>query len=496
MINQKEKDLFEKAPILKAILKLAIPSVIGQLILVIYNLADTFFIGLASQDPFFTGGSGSSLIAGVTVCMPIFMIISAISNLFGIGACSVMSRAMGGKNFDRAKNASRFAFYGCLVTSVVYCLLVLALLNPITKLLAGNAGADVQEYAKTYILITVVGFGVPTALNTLFSHLFRAEGKSFHASFGICLGGVLNVLLDYLFIFLAFPIKDAAMAAALATGISNFVALVYYIVLYIRKRKESQISLKFKKSMFADGVHKEVLVVGLPAFLMTLCENVSYFILDANMAAVSATDAICTAALAGVGAAKKVNMAAHSIARGMTQGVLPLIGYNKANGKRIRMKKIFYTSAGITTGIAVICLLINIFCATPLCNIFVHESDALKFASIYLIIFSIGAPFSAFAYSVISFFQAVGKPWRSLILALLRKGILDIPLMYILPYITALNYAPAGEFIPGASIVWATPISDIVCCVVAVILFVVYIRRHAAKDKNIPDISISALPNQ
>lgn len=489
MVSKKQKDLFEKAPILKAIFVVALPSILGQLILVIYNLADTYFVNLASQTSFYASqGLTEALQAGVGVCMPIFMLLSAISNLFGIGASSVMSRSMGKKNFERAKNSSRFAFYGCLITTIVYCLLVLAIINPITDFLCGNSNPMTQVFARKYIIITVISFGLPTAMNTFFSHIVRSEGKSFHASFGIALGGLLNVLLDWIFIMYIFK-EDAVMGAALATGISNFVALLYYIFLFIRLRGQTNISFKFSKKMFADGICGEVLTIGLPACLMTFCENVSYFLLDANMALVSTEAAVNTAALAGVGAAKKVNMFAHSIARGMTQGVLPLIGYNKSSGKRVRMRKIFFTATAITCGISIVCLVINVLAAGPLCSVFSLNDDALKLAQQYLIIFSIGAPFSAFAYSVISFFQAVGKAWRSLILALLRKGILDIPLMYILPLF------PAMEYIPGSAIVWATPIADIICCITAAVLIIYYLKRHGMVDKDNIESAPSALPH-
>ena len=465
--NTKQLEVFEKATYLKAILKLSLPSIIGQLILVIYNLADTFFIGLASNNNYFVSrGLDNALIAGVTICMPVFMIITAISNLFGIGAASVMSRSMGKDNYERARNASRFAVWGCLITTLVYCLIVLFTKNPIAMFLGGN-DKDVASFAEPYILITVVCCGVPTAINTLLSHLFRGEGKSLHASIGIVLGGLLNVALDPLFIFVLFPIEKAAIAAALATGISNCVALLYYLITYFITRKNLVISFKFKKKMFNEGVPCECLLIGLPACLMTLCENISYMILDRLMATVSTDPIVAKAALAGIGAAKKVNMFAHSVVRGMTQGVLPLIGYNKASGNRHRMRMIVYISGGISLGIAIICMTLNITLATPLTEIFLHEPQSIQYGADFLKILSIGAPFSAIAYSVISFFQAVGKPWRSLILALLRKGILDIPLMFILRIA-----------IPTYGIVWATPIADIACCVVAIILFVIYIHYH------------------
>lgn len=478
MVNAKEKHLFENAPVLSAILKLAIPSVLGQLILVIYNLADVFYVKLAAEQ--LSTATGDALISGVTICAPVFMIITAISNLFGVGAASVMSRSAGKKKYDRATNASRFAFWGCLASTFVYCLIVLLCLKPITMFISGNTHGDVEQYAKTYILITVCACGIPTALNTLFSHLIRAEGRSFEASVGIALGGILNVALDPLFIFGIIGIEKAALGAALATGVSNIIALIYYIVKLYQRKDQTLISFKFSKAIFEDSVPNEVLLIGLPACLMTFCENVSYMILD-NLIGSCTTDAVInTATLAGVGAAKKVNMLAHSIARGMTQGVLPLIGYNKSSGRRIRMKKIVFTSTAITTLVAILCMLGNIFFAKPLCDIFTSSDDALSYAKLYLIIFSIGAPFSAFAYSVISFFQAIGKAWRSLILALLRKGILDIPLMYILPSFVDLS---SGK--EGANIVMATPIADIICFITAIVLFLVYLKGHAKVDKEI-----------
>lgn len=479
--NPKQVYLFEKAPYLKAILILALPSILSQLILVIYNIADTYFIGLASQQPYYVDHNlTNALVAGVTICMPIYTILTAISNLFGIGASSVMSRSMGKKNYERARNASRFAFWGCLAVSIIYCLIMLLALDPIAGFISGGqaASSSVKEYAKTYILITVVICGVPTTLNTLLSHLFRAEGKSTHAMIGIVLGGVLNIALDPLLIF-CLPIENAVMSAAVATGVSNCVALIYYLITYLVLHKKLVISFKFKKKMFNFGVPGETLLIGLPACLMTLCENISFMVMDNLIGSTAKVPVeVATASLAGVGAAKKINMFPHSITRGMTQGVLPLIGYNKSSGNRHRMRMITYISGGISIGIALVCMVINMTCAMPLSSIFLHEQDALELSAKFLIIFSIGAPFSALAYTVISFFQAVGKPWRSLLLALLRKGILDIPLMFILQI-----------FIPITSggVVWATPIADIVCSIIAIILFLVYINRHGHNSSVKPE---------
>lgn len=471
-LDASKRDLFENKPVLRAILTLAIPSIIGQLILVIYNMTDTFFIGMAAKK---MGDQelGNALVAGVTICMPVYMILSAISNLFGIGASSVISRSLGKNNPWRAKNSSRFAFYACLVTTLVYCLLVLAVSTPLANLLSGNKSPAASSFARQYILFCVVIFGIPTAINTLFSHLLRAQGKSMHASIGIVMGGVLNCALDPLFMFVIMP-DQPAIAAALATGISNTIALVYYLILMFVQKKEMVISIKYSKKMFKEDIPREVVRVGTPACLMTLCENISYMILDALVGSVILIKAESDAALAGIGVAKKINMFAHCAVRGMTQGVLPIIGYNKTSGNRKRMAKIVYVSGGISIIIATICMIVSLAFATPLSEIFVHEDMSIARSAEFLKILCIGAPFSAVAYTIISFFQAVGKAWRSLILALLRKGVLDIPMMFIFYSIARTTHNSHGPEL----IVWATPIADIVCCVIAIILFMVYLKYN------------------
>ena len=479
-LDLKKKDLFENQPVLKAILNLAIPSIIGQLILVIYNMTDTFFIGLAANN-MADKELGNALVAGVTICMPVYMILSAISNLFGIGASSVISRSLGKNNAWRAKNASRFAFYSCLITTLIYCLLIFIFNAPLSNLLSGNKSLETSGYAENYILYCIVIFGIPTAINTLFSHLLRAQGKSKHASYGIILGGLLNCMLDPLFMFVLMPSKPE-IGAALATGISNTIALLYYIIYMLAKKRNLVISIKFSKKMFTENIPSEVIKIGIPACLMTLFENISYMILDALIGSVIVIKSESDAALAGIGVAKKLNMFAHCAVRGMTQGVLPIIGYNKASGNRKRMAKIVYASGAISISIAVVSMIISLIWAAPLSTLFVHETNSISRSAEFLRILCIGAPFSAIAYTIISFFQAVGKPWRSLILALLRKGILDIPLMFIFFTIAKSNNNVIGPEL----IIWATPITDIVCSIVAIIFFVLYLKNngHNIKQAN------------
>ena len=449
----KEQELFEKRSVPRAILELAVPSVIGQIILVIYNMADTLFVGMTGSD---------AMITAVTVCMPAFMFLSAISNLFGVGGASVISRALGVKDTDRAKKTASFAVWGCLLTSLFYSLGAWLLMDLFVNFLGGSHPA-IHGYACQYLMITVVMGGSVTAMNTLLAHLIRAEGCSLQASVGIAIGGILNIALDPLFMFVLLTPGNEAMGAAIATSLSNLAALIYFTVVIFKKRKRLCLNAKPSLKIFRNGIPLDVVRVGLPACLMTLCENISYAILDNLMVSAG------IAAQAGIGVAKKVNMLAHCIVRGMAQGVLPLIGYNIAAGNRKRMRSVVLLSGSMSVLISILCMAISLTFSTQLIGLFIQNaSESITFGAKFLQILCIGAPFSACAYTIISFFQATGCGGRSLVLALLRKGVLDIPLMFVL-----------NRLWPIFSIVSATPIADVLCCITALSLFVIFLRKHA-----------------
>ena len=446
-----ENDLFENCPVLKAILRLAIPTVIGQIILVVYNMADTFFIGLTGSD---------AKLTAATVCMPAFMFLSAISNLFGVGGASVISRAMGGGKHSRLKKASAFAFWGCVLLTLMYSLSVYLARDVFIDLLGGKAH-EVHVFAREYLTITVVFGGLVTAMSTLLSHLIRSEGHSLESSIGITLGGVLNILLDPLFMFVLLRPGQEIIGAALATLLSNCFSLVFFIVYYIR----NSTALSFRPSwgMLDQSVMLDVLGSGLPACLMTLFENVSYAVLDNLMAAYG------IACQAGLGVAKKINMLAHSIVRGMSQGVLPLIGFSYAAKNYRRMKQSILYSGAISVAVALLCMAANFVFSEPLVSIFIADENiqSISEGARFLRILCLGCPFSACAYAIISFFQATGKGMKSFSLAIMRKGILDIPMMFLLNGVIAIY-----------GIVIATPIADVLCSIAAIILFLTFLKQH------------------
>ena len=459
-----ETRIFEEYSVLKAVLTLAIPTIISQIILVIYNMADTYFIGLTGSD---------EMLTSVTVCMPGFMFLSAISNLFGVGGASVISRSLGMGEKQRAGCTAAFAFWGCIALTLCYSLGALAFRDGFVDLLGGSNPA-VHAQSVRYLLWTVVLGGVGTSLNALLGHLVRSEGRSFIAGFGIALGGVLNIALDPLFMFVLLPRGNEVVGAAIATSLSNLIATCFFLAMIFVHRKKSVISLRPTRRILAEGIPQDVLLTGLPACLMTLCENISYAVLDNLMAATGRV-----AYQAGVGVAKKVNMLAHCMVRGMAQGVLPLIGYNYASRNFRRMKASVLLSTSISIALAALCMVVSLTFSRSLIGVFIQNgenSESLAYGARFLRILCIGGPFSACAYAFISFFQAVGESLKSFVLAIMRKGVLDIPMMFVLNWLY-----------PVFGIVWATPIADILCCIVAIVLLTRYVSRlYQSESASLP----------
>ena len=446
MDNHSKLSLFETCPVPKAVRTLALPSVVGQIILVIYNMADAFFIGMTGN---------VAMLTAVTICMPALMFLSAISNLFGIGGAGMISRALGHDSLEQAQMVSGFSIWGCLLLSAGYVLLARLLQAPFIHLLGGG-DAVVFGYARTYLTCTVCNFGIAASMSTMFSHLIRAEGFAFHASVGITMGGILNILLDPLFMFVLLPDGQEVFGAALATGLSNLAALIYYLAVILKKKgPASVICFRFPGKALTRELVGGVLSTGLPACLMTLFENLSFMLLDNLMAENGIRYQ------AGLGVAKKINMLAHCITRGISQGVLPMIGFNYSAGNTKRMHLTVQRSMLLCVTSSAVCMAGSILLSRPLIKLFIQsDAAALEYGARFLRILCIGCPFSACAYALISFFQAVGKGRKSTALAMLRKGILDIPLMLLMRH-----------WLDGCGLVMATPIADAACCAVSLALY-------------------------
>lgn len=439
-------DLFENMPVSKAVITLIIPTVISQIMTVVYNMADTFFIG-QMNDP--------TQVAAATLAMPPFVMLTGIANLFGIGGSSLISRSLGIGDREKAKKCAAFSIWSAAAVSFAYGA-VMYLMRPLILPLLG-ADANTYGYCSDYILWTITIGGIPTVLNACLAHLVRAEGYSGEASFGVGLGGVLNIIFDPIFIFL---LKLGVTGAAAATMLSNVIAMIYFILLLRKNRERTVIGFSPGDYPLQRGIPGEILLVGFPSFVMMLMGVFSNTVLNRMVVSYS------NQAIAGMGIAKKIDMLAFAIANGMTQGVLPLIGYNYSAKNYSRMRSVIRTAFIYSVEAASVGAVLLFTCAVPVVKGFIDDAETVAYGQHFLRVICITCPAVSVTMMILSVFQAAGQKTKPMILSLLRKGGLDVPFMFLM------NAAAGADGIP-----WATPIADVLAMGTALILFIPYRKR-------------------
>ncbi|MBR4036466.1 MAG: MATE family efflux transporter [Oscillospiraceae bacterium] len=446
------KEIFEKAPVKQAVVSLVVPTIISQLITVVYNMADTFFIGQIG-DP--------NQVAAASLCMPMFLLLTGCANLFGIGGSSLISRCLGTGDTDKAQSVAAFSIWSASVVALVYGI-VLYMVRPVILPLVG-ANEATFDYCSQYLFWTVTVGGIPTVLNALLAHLVRSEGRSRQASIGMAMGGIMNIILDPVFIQF-FGLKVAG--AAIATMLSNLTATLYFIMLIRSKDGASVISLNPRHYTLKMGIPKEVLLVGLPSCMMNFMGVFSNITMNRLMAS------YCNEAVAGIGIAKKVDMLAFAIATGMSQGVLPLIGYNYSAKNYKRMMESIKTTFRYSLMVATAGTIFLITCAGPLVRAFINDPLTVQYGQLFQRIICITTPCVSVTMIIITMFQSTGKKLQPLLLSLLRKGGLDIPAMILMNHLLGVN-----------GIAWATPIADTGAMLCAILRFIPFWKRLKAEQQ-------------
>jgi len=462
-MNSKHNDrreIFENKSVPAAVFALVIPTIITQILNIVYNFADTWFVGRTGNE---------SAVAAISVAMPLFIVMAALSNLFGIGASSVISRSLGAKKEHDAKSAFAFALWGSVGAAILYGVLIFLFREKLVYVIGGDDNS--KQYIIDYLFWTVVVGSIPTMLTTLFGHLVRSVGKSKAAGFIMSSGAVLNIALDPLFMFVLLPKGYEVTGAAMATLLSNVVSCVIFII-YVMRSKDSVFTLNIKDFNIKSKIVPELLATGAPACLSTSLAMVS------NIAANNFMSGYGTAAVAGLGIAKKANTLAFNINMGLTQGVLPLIGYTFAAKNYSRMKKTIAFTLGITLAFSVACTFVYRTFASPIIRFFIDEPGTVEKGTKLLPTLAIAVVFCAMTYLMNTIFQATGKKLYSLITSVLRKGILDIPLMYVF-----------GKIWHETGIVVATPVAEVLSIFVALFLLYKFLKGLKNKGENINNIA-------
>ncbi len=313
--------LFENTPVSSAVIKLAVPTIISSLVMVIYNLADTYFVGILN-DPVQT--------AAVTLAAPLLLAFNAVNNLFGVGTSSAMSRLLGRGETEAVKDCSAFGFYCALVCAVLYASATGVLQEPLVNLL--GAGADSFSATAAYMKWAVSFGAVPSILNVVFAFLVRSEGNSVHASIGTMSGCLLNIILDPVFI-LPWGFDMGAAGAGLATFLSNCVACLYFVGLLFIRRRSTCVCIDIRRFSFQKTIAADIFGVGVPAAVQNLL-NVTGMTVFNNFATAYGSQVV-----AAMGIAQKIQMVPLQVAMGAAQGIMPFVGYNYASKNYKRMSE-------------------------------------------------------------------------------------------------------------------------------------------------------------
>ena len=427
-------ELFETMPLNKAITKLVAPTVIGSLVMIIYNLADTYFVGLLN-DPIQT--------ASVTLISVLLLLFNAINNLFGVGTSSMMARALGAKDHDTCSRSSATGFYLALFSAIIFMILATIFKTPILNIL----GADETTFDAAYnYMFWAVNMGaVPAIMNVVMSYMVKSEGDALNASIGTMCGCILNIILDPFFVLPQF-LNMGAAGAGLATFISNCVAFLYFLVLsLVVKRGKTIICLDPRKITFDKKILGGICEVGIPAAIQNILNVVGQTLLN-NFAAGYGAEAV-----SAVGISYRLYTIPFMVSMGASQGIMPLISYNYSSGNIKRMRK----ATNITLKMMIISMgamaIIYFIFSNQLVGFFLNVEEVIKMGGVILKGMALALPFIGIDFTGVGVFQATGYGKMSLIFAIFRKIILEIPFLILfnkLWPLYGLGYAQfAAEFI-------------------------------------------------
>ena len=402
-VNQEQEDVFRNLPIPKALFKMILPAVASQIIVLIYTMADTFFVG-QTNNPY--------MVAGTSLILPVFNITLCLAGLAGIGGGSMISRLLGQEREDEARKVSAFSLYLALLIAALFALGMGLFMEPMLLIL--GAGENTYEYARQYALCVIVIGGVPTVLSNVLSNLIRSIGRSKEASIGIILGGLLNIALDPLFMFVLMPEGYEVLGAGVATCLSNCVALLFFIVVLIRMGRGSVISFAPMLGLPRSSSVLAVFGVGIPSAIASFLFDLDYVIIDKLM--VSYNDL----AMAAVGIVLKVERFPLNVGIGICQGMMPLVAYNYSAGNEKRMNDTVRLSRRLGLAVAAVSILLYELFALEFSRLFISDAETVALASQFLRIRVLATPLMFMSFFTVYLFQAFGKGRISLFLSLIH----------------------------------------------------------------------------
>jgi putative MATE family efflux protein len=448
--------IFSQYKIPKAVATLAVPSMLGMLINIIYNLADTFFVGQTND---------ANQVAAVSVTMPLFLLLIALGNLFGVGGCAFVSRSLGEGKTDKIKTISSFCVYSSIVASIILGVLFIIFRKPLLYLI--GASDNTVGFGCDYLLW--IALGSPFVVVAIMaSNLIRGEGAAKTSMIGMVIGQIANIVLDPIFILhsgdklfgisMPFGLDMGVAGAAIATVIGNILSVLYFLIYFLKGK--SILSITPKRFSAKNGIAKGVISVGAPASINNLLMSISNIVV--NMFLIKYGDN----AVAAMGVAMKANMLVTMLQLGLAQGIQPLVGYCYGAKNYTRMKKSMFFGMICNVVIGSAITVFYLVFRRQVISLFINDEQVINYG--VKMLEALMAPGCVLGVMfIINFsFQGMGKGSQSLILSVSRQGFVYLPLLFILNKLFQLN-----------GLVWAQPSADFFCLALSIIMLVVTMKK-------------------
>ncbi|MGP4117216.1 MATE family efflux transporter [Levilactobacillus zymae] len=435
-------DLFEKAPIPKAYLQLALPVVLGMVASMIYNLADTFFVAQTGN---------ADLVAGIALGSPLFSFMLAIGDIFGLGGSAVISRVLGKHDYQQSARISSFCFYAAIALSLVLTVLLLVFEAPILTLLGATNAT--RPYIADFYRVLVLG-STFIIVSLVPGNIIRTEGLAQLSMIATVSGTILTIILDPLFLF-GFHWGAAGVAFANVLGFAVNTGL---LVIFMHRAKS--LSLAPNQAHISRPTFKAVVAVGIPASLTNLTQSFGLMLLNSYLAAYGAQ------AVAAMGIVQKIYMVVMMVMIGFAFGAQPLIGYNYGAKNWPRLRATLRFDLKIEGGYALVCAILLIIFAPQLIALFMNQPTIVAMGTVMLRAILITTPLVGFILVFTTVFQSVGNGTSALIMALARQAVL-----------LGLAIVILAHFFGLTGIIWAQPVADVLTCLLGSWLY-----RRAFRD--------------
>ena len=417
-----ENELMARMKVSKAVATMAIPSVISSLVTVVYNMADTFFVG-QTGDPL--------QVAAVSLTNPIFILFMAFANMFGMGGSAVASMALGEQNQKRMKQVSAFITHASLAVGILFALVLVGFMQPILSIF----GANEETYALARGYVFHISYGAPFIIwSAAASFVVRSEGASKEAMIGSMIGTIANIVLDPVLIS---GFHLGAAGAAVATTLGNILASLYYLWYFVIKSNNFSIGIRNFTCRY--GIFSGICSCGLPTAIFSTLMSVSTIVLNQILVAYG------NAPVAAIGIVFKANMFITFLQMGLANGVQPLLGYNFGSGDKKRFQDIAAYTKKCCIVIGILATLLFFVFRRQIIGLFIQDEEVIMYGVRMLIAYMLSGPVIGILFMNMNCMQSVGKAFWATILSVLRQGVLLIPLLFLLNALGGLTGVIYGQ---------------------------------------------------